>query len=114
MCEDAGDLKLDKLLQSGKFSDLTLRCDGHEFKVHKGILASKSPVFDAELSGPFKVCNLALLFNEADHAQEASEGIIEIKEFRPETVRQMVQFLYTGDYACDIKSKRHNDVDIDW
>jgi hypothetical protein len=42
------------LLQSGKYSDLTLRCGGREFRVHRPIVCPHSPVFEAICSGEFK------------------------------------------------------------
>ncbi|TFB05534.1 hypothetical protein CCMA1212_003178 [Trichoderma ghanense] len=71
------------LLRSGQFSDLTVVCRGTEFKLHKVIACLQSPVFLAAVNSDF---------------QEGRTGVIKIDQFDPETVRRLVEFLYTGDY----------------
>lgn len=46
------------LLKSGKYHDFVLNCKGTEFRVHRSIICSKSPVLDALCSSPFKVRTL--------------------------------------------------------
>jgi hypothetical protein len=41
---------LSALRSSGKFSDLTISCGGRDFKVHRVIVCSQSPVFYAALA----------------------------------------------------------------
>lgn len=43
------------LVESGKYSDFTLLCKGHEFKLHQVIVCPQSPVLAAALSGCFQV-----------------------------------------------------------
>jgi hypothetical protein len=43
------------MLRSGQFSDLTLVCEGKEFKIHKVVACPQSPVLSAAVSGEFKV-----------------------------------------------------------
>ncbi|RFU76155.1 hypothetical protein TARUN_6097 [Trichoderma arundinaceum] len=74
---------LRQLMQSGQFSDLTFVCQGQEFKIHKLVVCSQSPVLAAAIKGQFK---------------EAQTGVIQIDGFDVETVRRMVEFLYMGDY----------------
>ncbi|KAL6880829.1 BTB/POZ protein [Trichoderma novae-zelandiae] len=71
------------LLRSGQFSDLTVVCRGTEFKLHKVIACLQSPVFLAAVNSDF---------------QEGRTGVIKIDQFDAETVRRLVEFLYTGDY----------------
>ena len=44
-----------QLLESGRFSDLTIVCSGQEFKVHKTIVCMQSAFFMACCEGGFKV-----------------------------------------------------------
>lgn len=44
------------LLFSDKFSDMTIRCDGREFKAHRAIVCTQSRFFDAAFSHTFQVC----------------------------------------------------------
>ncbi|KAL5091713.1 hypothetical protein Trisim1_002927 [Trichoderma cf. simile WF8] len=74
------------MLRSGQFSDLTLVCEGKEFKIHKVVACPQSPVLSAAVSGEFK---------------ESQTGIVQIELFDSETVRRMVEFLYTGNYDCN-------------
>ncbi|KAI0442418.1 BTB/POZ protein [Xylaria telfairii] len=72
------------LLSSGKYSDLTLVCEDQEFQVHKGIVCSQSPVLDAALKGNF---------------QEAKTNTFHVVTFNPTTVKCMLDYMYTGNYA---------------
>lgn len=53
--EESRGVNLHSLLESGRFSDLKLSCDGHEFAVHKAILCVQSRVISAECEGNFQV-----------------------------------------------------------
>lgn len=56
--EPKGDIRLlnlSSLLTSGKFSDLKLICERHEFSVRKAILCAQSRVMSAECEGNFEV-----------------------------------------------------------
>lgn len=46
---------LRRLLDSGEHSDLTLTCQGEEFRLHKAVVCLQSPVIAAALRGNFKV-----------------------------------------------------------
>lgn len=48
-------LNLSQLLESGKYSDMTLECQGHKFRVHKMVVCSQSPVLAAAMDGNFQV-----------------------------------------------------------
>lgn len=66
------DFELGKLMYSERFSDMTLVCDGHEFKVHKVVVCSQSPVLAAAVTGSFKV--LILQSRNADKALMSDPG----------------------------------------
>jgi hypothetical protein len=72
-----------KLLETGKFSDLTIKCRGESFKVHKAVVCSRSPFF-------MKACD--------SNFQEASSGVITLDDDHPEAVKRMISFFYTLDY----------------
>lgn len=46
--------QLGNLLESGKGCDVTFEVDGETFAAHKLVLATRSPVFKAQLFGPLK------------------------------------------------------------
>ena len=46
---------LAQLMDSEKYSDLKLVCQGLEFKVHKAIVCTQSPVLAAACDGGFQV-----------------------------------------------------------
>ncbi|KIW77740.1 hypothetical protein Z517_07573 [Fonsecaea pedrosoi CBS 271.37] len=82
---------LARLLESGEFSDLKFLCKGDEFKVHKAIVCMQSPVIKAAIQGSF---------------EESHTSVIKMDDFDPKVVKQLVQFMYTGDY--DIEEVRRD------
>ncbi|KAL3423052.1 hypothetical protein PVAG01_04799 [Phlyctema vagabunda] len=90
------------LLDSGKYSDLTISCHGRHFKVHKAIVCSSSKPLAAAIDGSFK---------------EAIAGVINLDDDDSEVIASMVKFLYTGIYP-DGRLNRpdfQNDADqISW
>ncbi|OAL29216.1 hypothetical protein AYO20_09269 [Fonsecaea nubica] len=82
---------LARLLESGEFSDLKFLCKGDEFKVHKAIVCTQSPVIKAAIQGAF---------------EESHTSVIKMDNFDPKVVKQLVQFMYTGDY--DIEEVRRD------
>ena len=69
--------------------DTTIKCRDKEFKVHRAVLASQSPVF----RGMF----------EAD-MNEKQSGVIEVSDITPEAMSDLVTYLYTGT-TPDMKSE---------
>ncbi|KAF2762896.1 hypothetical protein EJ05DRAFT_495747 [Pseudovirgaria hyperparasitica] len=76
-----------QLLKTGDYSDCTLVCEGREFKTHKSVVCSQSPVLKKALDGSFK---------------EGITNVVNIEAFDVNTVECMVNFLYTGDYSVDM------------
>ncbi|KJZ70529.1 hypothetical protein HIM_10073 [Hirsutella minnesotensis 3608] len=71
------------LMETADFSDLIIRCHAHDFQVHKAIVCGQSPVIKAAVQGNF---------------EESQRNIITMHSFQPDTVKRLVQFMYTGDY----------------
>ncbi|KAF5580594.1 speckle-type POZ [Fusarium subglutinans] len=72
-----------KSVVSGEFSDFSLTCNDHDFKLHQVVVCPQSPVIKAALLGGFK---------------ETTSKVVAVNEFDVTAVRSMVTFLYTGDY----------------
>ena len=49
------------ILQSAKYSDLTVRCGSEEFKIHRAIVCPRSTFFAAACDGQFRVYDLSIL-----------------------------------------------------
>lgn len=71
----------EKLLKNQDFCDATLDVSGKELKVHKAILAAKSPVFYAMFS---------------NNTKEANENLVKIDDVTFDVMKDVVQFMYTG------------------
>ncbi|KAI1427186.1 hypothetical protein F5Y12DRAFT_712520 [Xylaria sp. FL1777] len=71
-----------KLLEIIDYTDLTLECDGKQFKVHRAYVCAQSPVIAAALKGSF---------------MEAKTGLLNVS-FDIQSVRRFIEFIYTGDY----------------
>ena len=64
------------------FTDLTIKCGGEEFKVHKAVLASQSPVFRRMLESDMK---------------EQRTNVIEISDTDPQVISNLLAYLYSDD-----------------
>lgn len=58
---------LDMLMQE-KYSDLSIICQGVEFKVHRAIVCPRSPMLEAACGGQFKVNDICHKFSEPDYS----------------------------------------------
>ncbi|KAI0474416.1 BTB/POZ protein [Xylaria cf. heliscus] len=74
---------LANLLSSGDYSDLTLLCEDQEFRVHKNIVCSQSPVLAAAFKGGF---------------QESKTNEFHVVDFSPTTLKCMIDYMYTRGY----------------
>ncbi|KAJ5737406.1 uncharacterized protein N7483_002531, partial [Penicillium malachiteum] len=75
-------------LETGKYSDLTLSCQGEEFTVHSMVLCNQSGFFEKALSGQF---------------QESQSRVINLPEDDPDIVKKMLDFCYRGDYLDNLE-----------
>lgn len=76
--------KCPRLLESGKYSDLTITCGSKSYPVHRALLATRSSFFDGACRNPFV---------------EAQTGVIDLSEDDPEAVEHMVN--------CTLFAPRH-------
>ncbi|KAB8292259.1 hypothetical protein EYC80_008001 [Monilinia laxa] len=74
---------ISKLYSSGKYSDLIIKCQEKELKVHRAIVCSQSKPLAAAVDNGFK---------------EAKTGVINLEDDEPEIVEYMIKFLYHGTY----------------
>jgi len=88
VCLDKLSGDLSKLLTNGQFSDITIKCNDPneegkvvQIPVHKAVLASRSPVFEAMFS-----------YNMS----ETEKKEVEIIDIGLNTVRDMLTYMYTG------------------
>ncbi|CAM8976744.1 unnamed protein product [Rhodiola kirilowii] len=68
-----------KLLESGKGTDVTFEVDGETFSAHKLVLATRSPVFRAQLFGPMK-----------DHNTQS----IQVEDMEASVFKALLHFMY--------------------
>jgi len=69
------------LLESGQFSDVTIKCEGVTISCHKVILGARSPVFNA-----------MFIHNMTENQKKE----IDILDLDIETVRDMLKYMYAG------------------
>ena len=72
---------MQEVFKIGKFTDVTIVCQGREFPCHKEILAGRSPVFDAMFSPNFK---------------EGTENKVDVVDVAPEICEELLRFIYSG------------------
>ncbi|XP_040563847.1 speckle-type POZ protein B [Lepeophtheirus salmonis] len=69
------------LFESAQFADVTLACQGREFKCHKALLTARSQVF-------------AAMFEH--DMEESKHNRVEVKDVDPDVMADMLRFIYTG------------------
>ncbi len=88
-CQDTIDQSMERLLSNPVLSDFKLICGGRSFPCHKAILANKSDVLEQLVT--------------SGNWAENKENILEIKDFHPEVVSQMLHFIYTCKIPANSK-----------
>jgi len=74
--------RMKQLVCDPKYSDVILQCNDKKFECHKAILGAASSV----LSGMFET-----------NMKESNTGLVEIKDFEPEIVHAMIEYIYTNE-----------------
>lgn len=101
-----------KLLQSGKYSDLTIRCGSDVYHLHRSVVC-RVEFFAASCDGGFKVfgsCSSDFSVIVVDSVQEGMTGVIELPDDDPPSIKRMINYLYTLDYSDeDSVVSRHDD-----
>lgn len=77
---------INELWLSGKYSDFSIIAGSKEFCVHRNVLSIQSSVFAAVFDTDMK---------------ERRMGKMMIEDFRPEAVKDMLHFMYTGEVNHD-------------
>ncbi|GAB1740574.1 hypothetical protein NU219Hw_g5671t1 [Hortaea werneckii] len=72
-----------ELWRTGENSDMTIKCEGREFKVHRLLVSAASPILKAACQNGMR---------------ESQTGVVEHKTFDAQTVERMLEFIYTRDY----------------
>ena len=72
---------LTSAMAEGLLSDFTLAVGEEKFQVHKLILSIRSPVFRRMMESPML---------------ENANSEVEISDFKPEVVKEMIHYMYTG------------------
>ena len=73
---------MEEVFKVGKFTDVTIDCQGKQFQCHKAILAGRSSVFDAMFSPNFK---------------EGIENKVEVVDVSADIFEEILRFIYSGE-----------------
>lgn len=74
----------ESLFKSEKLSDVTVKVKDKSFRLHKCILAARSPIFSAMFTDDFK---------------EKAESTVIIEDIEPKVMEKLFQYIYTGDVS---------------
>uniref|UniRef100_A0A915DUF7 BTB domain-containing protein n=1 Tax=Ditylenchus dipsaci TaxID=166011 RepID=A0A915DUF7_9BILA len=85
-----------KLLKDDVLTDFAIKVNEKEIRVHKAILAARSPVF-------------AAMFQHED-TSESKTGILTIKDVEFGVVKEMLNFIYSGRSSTDINEVLQSDL----
>ncbi|KAH6664422.1 hypothetical protein B0J14DRAFT_245465 [Halenospora varia] len=75
---------IEEMLASSKYSDFTIECKGHVFKVHRAEVCLQPKPLAAAADENFK---------------EGVTGDIDFDDNEPDIVENMIRFMYTSDYS---------------
>ena len=85
----------ERMLKTGKGTDVTFDVNGQLFHAHRCVLAARSPVFEAELFGPMK--------------EKATAEPIEVADMEPSVFKELLHFIYTDPILSDSKNGDDDD-----
>ena len=74
--------ELNTLYRDKVFADVTIKCADQEFKVHKAVLASQSPVFRKMFEVEMK---------------EKTSNLVEISDIDPVVISDLLAYIYSGE-----------------
>lgn len=77
---------------------MKITCKGKSFLVHRYITCSQSKPLAAAMDSNFKVCSKSSRISLANMTQEGITKTIDFEEDFPETVKLMLDFMYTSNY----------------
>lgn len=77
---------LNELRKSNILSDTTIRAEGDDFVAHRCVLTAASPYFRAPFTSDFK---------------EGETNFVELKNVQSSILREVLQFIYTGEAKTD-------------
>jgi len=80
--------QLSNVFSCGDFSDVTLICGDKRFPCHKFMLSARSDVFKAMFSH--------------ENTKEGQTNEVEIKDTEPETLEQLLKYIYSDKLECDM------------
>jgi BTB/POZ domain len=92
---------LSRFLETGQYSDFTIRCKGHERNAHKAIICGQSGFFKRLCESGFKVSKKRSYPSFTKDArvcwplQEAQEGAVDLVDDEPQLVARMLAFIYS-------------------
>ncbi|KAF9882673.1 hypothetical protein FE257_005658 [Aspergillus nanangensis] len=90
-----------RLLDDGKYTDMTISCQGHDFNVHRAIVCSQSHFFDAALKGGFQVSRFFLSSHRVSDSQgqEADSSQVKLPFDHVDVIALVVEYCYFQDYG---------------
>ncbi|KAI7237999.1 hypothetical protein KC330_g2867 [Hortaea werneckii] len=95
--QSASNEALRKLLDTGEYSDLTIKCGLRTFKVHKAIVCARSEYFAAACKpGAFKEGETGIIELQSTADPNAAKDDPSLDD--PAAVKLMIDFLYLHDY----------------
>ena len=91
-----------RLLESGQYSDFSIKCGSYEWKVHRSIICPQAGFFRRMCDWDFKVHLGVLCMDLVDCAhiwhQEFADKSVTLFEDDPKLVARVLLCLYTGRY----------------
>ncbi|KAF3337677.1 Speckle-type POZ protein-like protein A [Carex littledalei] len=88
---------IEKLWRKGESFDVTFEVEGERISAHRFMLVARSPVFQAELYGPFT---------------EANSSCVKINDMKAEVFKALLRFIYTDDFNFEHQEHKILSVEL--
>ncbi|KAE9364481.1 hypothetical protein N431DRAFT_489042 [Stipitochalara longipes BDJ] len=87
------------LFESGKYSDLVIKCQGQRWKTHRAVVCTQSRPLAAAIDGNFR---------------ESATGEINLEEDEPQIIGFMLEYFYKGDVSINANvGSSESPIDLD-